>query len=602
MFDLDDKCQRFILKIIALTFAIHSIVWAQPFPDPPQPWQDDYNISLEDFEFSHPMTVINRTDLEKMKNRIANNIEPQKSAYDQLIAEAETQLNFEPDAPASMNIMGGYEPNSNLSEMRDWLWRNCHAAYSCALAFAYSGETKYADKTIEVLMNWANTGTTFSGQDSGLQLGSWFSPMLYAADLLYDYEGWTDTDRATFKSWWKQNCLINGDVLRVMREKDNNWKDAALLGVMTAAVVLEDTLYLKEALIQLKSYFYNRQDGNVRIKGTGWKITKDDNGVYLPREVVRNDGRSGLTYTAYALTTMVQCFEIARYAGFNFWHKTTMDGATIADVINQYFRWDKMGESFPWHNRPKRTEERRNSYELANTFLQVEPELREWVMSHWPDLNGQQGDEYCTLNKGDLKGSGIAAPQVPSDLSARAVSDKQIDLVWTDNSDNEEGFVIERKTEASSYILLAKVDSNVTTYSDQFFLSANTTYTYRIKAFMGSYDSEYSEEISETTLDKDTKIDGKCFRDDLPYEFALEQNYPNPFNPSTTIRYTLARPAHVNLSVFNLQGQRVDTIVDNYEIAGYYQIRWQPRGLASGVYYYQLTAGPYQKMSKMVYF
>ena len=79
---------------------------------------------------------------------------------------------------------------------------------------------------------------------------------------------------------------------------------------MTASVILEDTLLLKESLVQMKSYFFNRTDDYVKIKGPHWKIRKDYKGIYLPREVVRNDGSSGLTYTAYALTTMSQCFGI----------------------------------------------------------------------------------------------------------------------------------------------------------------------------------------------------------------------------------------------------------------------------------------------------
>lgn len=546
------------------------------------------------------MTVINQTDLETVKNRIENRIEPQKSAFDKLLAEANAQLNFVPDAPLFMNIMGGYEPNSNLTEMREWLWRNCHAAYTCALAYAYSGDKEYGDKTIEVLMNWANSGTTFMGKDRGLQLGSWFSPMLYAADLINHYDGWTEADRKKFKSWWEQKCLLQGEVLKVMRERDNNWKDAGILGVMAAAVVLEDTLYLKEAIIQLKSYFYNRTDGNVDLPGFGWKIKKDDKGVYLPREVVRNDGSSGLTYTAYALTTMVQCFEIARYSGFDFWHKQTNEGATIADVINQYFRWDKMGEKFPWNSKPKRTDTRRNSYELANTFLEVEPELKAWVMNNWPQLDGQQGDEYCSLNKGDLMGTGITPPKAPSNLSAQALSDKQIKLTWSDNSDNEAGFRIERKSGTSSFISIATVDSNVTVHVDNFFLSANTTYTYRLKAFTAYAGSDYCEEISQTTLDKDTKIGAESLQNP-PVEFTLGPNYPNPFNPSTVILYTLPHACQVHLRVYNVNGQLVDTLVNSYELAGRYQVTWQPNDLPCGTYFYRLQAGDFDQTNKLVF-
>jgi len=71
--------------------------------------------------------------------------------------------------------------------------------------------------------------------------------------------------------------------------------------------------------------------------------------------------------------------------------------------------------------------------------------------------------------------------------------------------------------------------------------------------------------------------------------FALEQNYPNPFNPSTTISYRLERASHVVLSVYDITGRQVEMLVDRYQAAGTYQVRWNAEGtmgrrLASGVY------------------
>jgi hypothetical protein len=283
--------------------------------------------------------------------------------------------------------------------MRDWLWRNCHAAYTCGLVYALTDETRYADKALEVMMDWAKTYTTFTGGDRGLQLGSWFSQILYAADLIWDYPGFSSDDKEQLRKWVRNKWLDEGDVLDVMRRKDNNWKDAGMLGTMSAAVILEDTLLLKESLVQLRSYFFTRTDDYVNIKGPHWKIAKDIIGVYLPREVVRNEGSSGLTYTAYALTTMSQCLEIARYAGHNYWHYATEDGVTIQDVIEQYYTWDILNQPFSWHTSPKKTSKRRNCYELANTHFELSDEMKEWIKNNRP-LNGREGDEYITLTKG----------------------------------------------------------------------------------------------------------------------------------------------------------------------------------------------------------
>jgi cell pole-organizing protein PopZ len=356
-------------------------------------------VPLDGFSFSHPMTVIDRTELAEVKRRIAAHIEPQATAFAKLIQDADAAQSFHPDPPDTMDVMGGYEKNTNQDTLiRPWLWRNCHAAYASALAYAYTGKSSYADKAVEVLNAWATKETKFVGGDRGLQLGSWFSPMLYAADLLHDYDGWKPADRRRFNSWWRSNCLPY--TIEKMHEHSNNWKDACILGVMSASVVLEDKSLMSDALAELQSYFSDRSDSHVTFKGA-WKIQKDARGTFLPDEVIRNKGMSGINYTAYSLTTMVEALDIARYTGHDFWHCQTPEGANLQDSIERYFRWDILKQPFPWNPNPLYTTARKNVYELANDRFHLMPEIREWLEKNRP-VNGAQGDEYATLNKGDM--------------------------------------------------------------------------------------------------------------------------------------------------------------------------------------------------------
>lgn len=75
---------------------------------------------------------------------------------------------------------------------------------------------------------------------------------------------------------------------------------------------------------------------------------------------------------------------------------------------------------------------------------------------------------------------------------------------------------------------------------------------------------------------------------DVPKAFALEQNYPNPFNPTTTIRFQIPSPGRVTLSVFDVLGKLVATIVDENLPAGYYDRQFNAGNLASGVYFYRV--------------
>jgi hypothetical protein len=71
----------------------------------------------------------------------------------------------------------------------------------------------------------------------------------------------------------------------------------------------------------------------------------------------------------------------------------------------------------------------------------------------------------------------------------------------------------------------------------------------------------------------------------------LYQNYPNPFNPLTRIKYKLTKSSHIALRVYNLAGQEVATLVDEFQTAGVHEITWQPKGLPSGLYFYKIQAG-----------
>lgn len=86
----------------------------------------------------------------------------------------------------------------------------------------------------------------------------------------------------------------------------------------------------------------------------------------------------------------------------------------------------------------------------------------------------------------------------------------------------------------------------------------------------------------------------------IPAQFRLHQNYPNPFNPTTTIAYELAKPGHVVVEVFNLNGQKVQTLVDAFQSAGAHTVTWNAASLSSGIYLYQIRSGGVKAVRKGV--
>jgi predicted transposase YbfD/YdcC len=91
----------------------------------------------------------------------------------------------------------------------------------------------------------------------------------------------------------------------------------------------------------------------------------------------------------------------------------------------------------------------------------------------------------------------------------------------------------------------------------------------------------------------------------VPTEFTVSQNYPNPFNPVCMIAYALPTDCQVRLDIYNILGQKVRVLVDEYQSAGYKSVTWDGKDdhgqeLASGVYFYRLEAGNFTQARKMV--
>lgn len=91
----------------------------------------------------------------------------------------------------------------------------------------------------------------------------------------------------------------------------------------------------------------------------------------------------------------------------------------------------------------------------------------------------------------------------------------------------------------------------------------------------------------------------------IPKAFAISQNYPNPFNPSTVIKYDLPEPGHVKITIYNILGQKVRTVVDEDQEAGYKSVNWdgkddQGKDVSTGIYFYQIKAGDFSVAKKMI--
>ena len=175
-----------------------------------------------------------------------------------------------------------------------------------------------------------------------------------------------------------------------------------------------------------------------------------------------------------------------------------------------------------------------------------------------------------------VAGPPASAPAKPTGLEATATHGS-VTLTWDDPGDDSiTGYVILRRVRVNDTggdfdVLVADTGTAATTYTDNT-VAASTTYTYRIKAINGAGTSERSRwfhiDTPAAPASKPAVADGPP---------GLAPNAPNPFNANTLIPYRLDADGPVRLEIYNLLGQSMRTLVDQYQDAGFYKVRWDAR-------------------------
>jgi hypothetical protein len=186
------------------------------------------------------------------------------------------------------------------------------------------------------------------------------------------------------------------------------------------------------------------------------------------------------------------------------------------------------------------------------------------------------------------------APVAPSGVSAQIV-DGKTQLTW--NANEESDFAQYAVYKSFSPLLLTNAAvyayTTETTYLDPVALGTSAMYyTLRAVDVHGNFSDK--SQVFKLTLTGVT-VEGV-----LPLEYSLSQNYPNPFNPTTTIQYSTKEAGMVTLKVVNILGEVVAELENSYKDAGRYEVKFDASRLASGVYYYQIQAGAFTQMSKMI--
>ena len=108
--------------------------------------------------------------------------------------------------------------------------------------------------------------------------------------------------------------------------------------------------------------------------------------------------------------------------------------------------------------------------------------------------------------------------------------------------------------------------------------------SYDFELVITSNNTEYATYNSTSTITIDVRntLSNENFMADI---FSISSPYPNPFNPSTELNFDLEKNTHVKIDIYNLNGEVVETLEDSFLLSGSHSYKWEPTGLANGIYF-----------------
>ncbi len=280
------------------------------------------------------------------------------------------------------------------------------------------------------------------------------------------------------------------------------------------------------------------------------------------------------------------------------WYRSVYDTLSAPVRVSSYSLYRKVeGQDDLWDFVASVPAERFREYSyVAPTLRDVNPVTGvAWSVFR---VSAHLFDERSYLSDADSGYSVDSYPPAQPTGLAGQMALRGVTLIWTPARETDlDHYLVFRSTtqgfDLSSGTLIGRTDRGYS-YTDTS-AGGGRTYYYRIVAV------DEAGNWSKPSVDFALFVTGVAASRELPRSLSLEQNFPNPFNPATTISFALPAKSRVRLEVYNPLGQKMMELVNGELEAGYHQASFRPGPLATGVYFYRLTAGGFVSTKKCVY-
>ncbi|MBK6539621.1 MAG: T9SS type A sorting domain-containing protein [Ignavibacteria bacterium] len=197
----------------------------------------------------------------------------------------------------------------------------------------------------------------------------------------------------------------------------------------------------------------------------------------------------------------------------------------------------------------------------------------------------------------------IADSDLPEAMRPRnaSVKDNQLRLIVNSVSADKGNLPVFIAKSPGLLIARMKLETSADKFADTPLELQQSKSIFKTKVF--AFDGKKNIELSNSDYNSIEGVTGKLTNEsitNIPAEYALAQNYPNPFNPETKINYELPIANYVTLKVYDMTGKEIMTLVNENQNAGRYTATFNGSNLASGMYFYKITAGEFTFVRKMV--
>lgn len=281
--------------------------------------------------YSHPGGLYTSAQYDFVATKVQANAQPWKAAYDKLIVDANAWLAETPSAVATWTVPNAYSDPAGHTAARTLMMNDAKAAYACALAYRFTGTAAYANKTRDLINQWASVNTSIAGGDGPLVTAYAAVGLILSAELIKGYSGWAAADKAQFVSW--VNAVFIPKVLSIAQT--NNWGDWKNFALLAAYHYTDDTADFTTTVSAVK----NQIDTSLHVTG------------YLPDETTRAENSLWYHYFALAPLTAAAQF-VYNTTGEDLFNWTSGSGKRLRTAVDYLFYYSQNPGAWPWHANP----------------------------------------------------------------------------------------------------------------------------------------------------------------------------------------------------------------------------------------------------------